>query len=296
LERVNTCPICSSAEAEVVLAVVDDHLTKEKFTLVDCSLCGFRFTNPRPSQSEVNHYYLSDIYLSHNTGNQGVTARLYRTLRQYALRSKLSLIRKFSSAGPLLDIGCGTGNFLMYAQSKGYSVSGVEPGEAARKEALRLCGGNISRSLNEIPSDTPPFASITLWHVFEHLDDLNTSLVRIKALLAKEGRLFIAVPNRASWDCNYYGAHWAAWDVPRHFWHFRNQDIARLLEHHGFKIETTRNMWLDAFFIALLSEKYKGKPPWSAWPLAAIRGGYSNLLALFKLRPTSSTLYIAKLG
>lgn len=295
MEKVNTCPVCNSASATPAFTVADFFFTKESFTLVDCSQCGFRFTNPRPSQSEVGRYYHSDGYLSHRTTNKGITASIYRILRQYALGAKLSIVRRFSSADPLLDIGCGTGSFLRYAQAQGFSVSGVEPGEAARNEALRLCGPNISKRLDELPTNTSSFSAITLWHVLEHLDNLGDYLARVKSLLSPEGRVFIAVPNRSSWDCDYYGPFWAAWDVPRHFWHFRNQDISRLLENHGFKLEETRNMWLDAYFISLLSEKYKGRAPWFAWPLAAIRGTYSNLLAVLKLRPTSSTLFIARL-
>lgn len=295
MEKVNSCPVCDSTLTIAAITVVDSFFTNETFTLVDCSQCGFRFTNPRPSQSEVGRYYRSDTYLSHSTINKSLTAGIYRTLRRYALGTKLSIVRRFSSGGRLLDIGCGTGSFLAYAQSEGFSVSGVEPGDEARREAVRISRTNISKRLNDIPQDTPPFSAITLWHVLEHLDDLSDSISRMKSILSPQGRIFIAVPNRSSWDCDFYGHRWAAWDVPRHFWHFRSQDITRLLEHHGLKIEATRNMWLDAFFIALLSEKYRGKSPWSAWPLAALRGGYSNLLALLKLRPTSSTLYIAKL-
>lgn len=292
-ELVANCPVCATSAFTPALTVLDYHTSQERFELVDCTNCGLRLTNPRPADSELARYYSSSQYLSHDTSRRGFLPLIYRTLRNRALRRKHALVSSHSSAGSILDVGCGTGEFLAYLKLHGFTAQGVEPSARARS----FCAAQ--HSIRAVPalSDLNPqeaFDVITLWHVLEHLPSLGDDLRAIHAHLAPKGALFIAVPDRSSWDAHHYGARWAAWDVPRHLWHFRQSDLAALLKEHGLRVVSTRRMWLDAYFIALLSERYRGRPSWLAWPLALLYGSISNAYALLGGRSTSSTLIVAQ--
>ncbi|MBK7944667.1 MAG: class I SAM-dependent methyltransferase [Flavobacteriales bacterium] len=293
LEPVTACPICGSARRVAALEVKDHHLTQDVFSLVDCAPCGFRYTDPRPAQNSIGRYYSGEDYFSHDATSKRLLARIYRSARQRALAQKRALIRTHVPHGKLLDVGCGTGDFLAFLSARCYQVEGVEPVLRAREAAIRQRALKVSAALEDVPAQEQ-FQAITLWHVMEHLHDLNASVKRLYALLAKGGYLLVAVPDRGSWDAAHYGPRWAAWDVPRHLWHFRKQDIAQLLGQHGFELVQTRHMWLDAFYIALLSERYLGRPAMVAWPLAVLKAAFSNLVAIASGRSTSSTLFIAK--
>lgn len=250
-------------------------------------------TFPQPKGPSMGRYYASSEYLSHESAGKSLTAAIYRTVRSARLATKHKLIRGFAPSGRLLDVGCGTGELIAFLATKGYAVEGVEPGSKASARAKQNHLLKVSPSLEDIPLQEQ-FQCITLWHVLEHLPDLQGSFRRLNALLAPNGYLFVAVPDRSSWDAQHYGPYWAAWDVPRHLWHFRQRDVHQLLQAHGFTLVRTNRMWLDAYYIALLSEQYRGTPKWLRWVLATLIGTLSNLCAWIQNRPSSSTLYIAQ--
>jgi len=288
----STCPICGSAAFTLGGAAIDQLVTQQSFGLVDCSKCGFRLTSPRPGDDEIGMYYCSEEYHSHNSKQRSTVGAVYRVLRRFAISAKSSLIRRLRPLGPVLDLGCGTGELLAELNQHGLQVVGVEPSEAARAFAVNTHGLRVFPGLGSVPRETR-FGLIMLWHVLEHIPDPSLTLSQINKLLADGGSLLIAVPNRGSFDCEYYGPNWAAWDVPRHLLHFRTEDMLHLLSRHGFHIERMKRMWLDAFYIALLSERHQKRSSLLAWPIAAAIGLVSNLAALLNLRPSSSTLFIA---
>jgi len=143
-------------------------------------------------------------------------------------------------------------------------------------------------------AELPPaaFDAITLWHVLEHVHDLTGYVARFHELLTENGRLFIAVPNHQSYDASAYGQHWAAYDVPRHLYHFSPESIRRLFEDRGFVVHTHKPMLFDSYYVSLLSSKYKnGKTNWIG---AAFTATLSNLLALFNTRKCSSVIYVIR--
>jgi 2-polyprenyl-3-methyl-5-hydroxy-6-metoxy-1,4-benzoquinol methylase len=274
--------------------MIKDHsISRETFGVTECLDCGFLFTNPRPHPSGFDHYYQSDEYVSHGIARSSLQNRLYAAARKWALGRKFALIQRYQKNGKVLDIGCGTGEFLAHLMSRGYLAQGVEPSLRAREYAIAEHGLNVVPSVDLVAAQEQ-FQVLTMWHVLEHVHDPRTMFKRAFALLAEHGLFVIAVPDRESWDAQYYGTYWAAWDVPRHLSHFRRADIHALTQEHGFELVATRKMWLDAFYIALLSEQYKGTPQWLSFIKAVIIGGWSNLVSLFSDRPTSSTLYIAR--
>ena len=176
---------------------------------------------------------------------------------------------------------------------RGYQVEGVEPVLEAREQAIYRFGIRVLPDLDAI-EQREHYQVITLWHVLEHLPNLHKAFKHFHSLLAPGGTLIIAVPDRESWDAQHYGTAWAAWDVPRHFSHFSRQDVRRLLREHGFSAIITRRMWLDAYYIALLSERYNGTSGLFIWPKALAKATWSNALALLRDRPTSSSFFIAR--
>ncbi|WP_066223073.1 class I SAM-dependent methyltransferase [Formosa haliotis] len=215
-------------------------------------------TSPQPKSEELGQYYKSEDYISHTDAKRNLFEKLYHTVKGIALKRKLNLINSFDNeTKSLLDVGCGTGDFLQIAKANGWKVCGIEPDEGARQLAINKVGNHIkdASTINTLPNNS--FDVITLWHVLEHLPNLDLQIETYKRLLKPKGTLIIAVPNFKSYDANYYKAYWAAFDVPRHLWHFSQTGISKILAKQQFKIKNTLPMLFDAFYVCLLSEKYK---------------------------------------
>ena len=293
LETLSGCPLCRSAALRTVLTVRDHSISQEWFTLQDCDACGFRFTNPRPEPARLGAYYKGENYISHSNAKHTFTDRLYQLARRVALRRKYALIKAHQPHGKALDVGCGTGEFLAYLKSRGYLVTGVEPDLGARESAIANLSLEVLPGIDAVPA-RGQFQVITLWHVLEHLPEIRSTFKKLHALLSDQGLLVIAVPDRGSWDAAHYGPDWAAYDVPRHLSHFRQQDVKGLLREHGFDLLRVSGMSMDAFYIAMLSERYRGASWGGALTKGILLGGWSDLLALLLNRPESSSLYIAR--
>jgi SAM-dependent methyltransferase len=292
-ETLSACPICAGLNIVPEGEVQDYHLSQETFQLTSCRACGFVFTNPRPKQEHIGAYYASENYISHSNSAVSLSDRLYQLARNWALRKKHRLVRSYKPNGRLLDVGCGTGSFLGYMTERGYQTVGVEPSDRARAVANQTHPNTAVPTMAALGRGQP-FDVVSLWHVLEHLPDLQAAFRDFNSLLRPAGHLFIAVPDRTSWDCSHYGQFWAAWDVPRHLSHFRPRDIEALMAQHGFKLVSTRRMWMDAAYICMLSERYRGRGPLLGLALGIIKGSWSNLVALVLGRSTSSTLYIGR--
>ena len=290
-ETLDRCPLCGAASPLPALTVEDHSISHERFQLVDCASCGFRFTNPRPTQQVIGRYYESADYISHSNSRRTLSDRLYQVARRWALARKHALVATHRTNGRVLDVGCGTGEFLGHLKRRGYLVSGVEPALKAREQAIAHHAIPVVPSLDQVPG-REQFHVVTLWHVLEHLPDLRGTLKRLYALTADDGLLVIAVPDRDSWDAQHYGSAWAAYDVPRHLSHFRRSDMHRLVTEHGFEPIAVRPMWLDAPYIALLSERYRGHGAVMALLRGVLFGAWSNLVSALSDRPTSSSLYL----
>ena len=293
METLNTCPICAGSNLLPALEVVDRSVSRERFQLVDCAACGFRFTNPRPEANELSQYYQSADYISHTNATGTLRDRVYQRVRRFTLAAKYRLVHRYEPHGHVLDVGCGTGEFLAFLKSRGYLVHGVEPSLKAREMAIKAHAVEVVTDLEAV-GRAEGFRVITLWHVLEHLPGLHDSLKKLSSKLAHGGLLVIAVPDRNSWDAGHYGADWAPWDVPRHLSHFRQQDIKRLLHEHGFELVRIKRMWFDAPYVAMLSEGVRGRGHGAALFIGGLVGMWSNLVALVSGRPASSSLYIAR--
>ncbi|GAB4015745.1 class I SAM-dependent methyltransferase [Spirosoma koreense] len=222
-----------------------------------CQQCGFRLTNPRPDANSIGQYYQSEQYISHNDESKGLVNTAYKLVRNYTLRSKLGLINELNKGkGRILDVGSGTGAFLEVCKKGGWEVMGMEPDNDARAIAQSKLGIELKPNLSAV-ARSHAYDIITLWHVLEHIPDLNESITQLNKLLASKGHLLIAVPNSNSYDARYFKQYWAAYDVPRHLYHFTPTTVEPLFKKHGFALMQKRPMVFDAFYIAMLSTRYQ---------------------------------------
>ena len=266
------------------MKIKDHFLTQETFRIERDEKTGVLATRPTPEN--LSSYYEAKNYRSHGGQQKSLIDCLYSAAKVVRMRSKKRLVEKHhNSFGSVLDIGCGDGAFLAVFEDK--RVAGVEPSVRARE----LC---VKKGLVVVPSISDineTFDVITLWHVLEHLPNLKEDLIAIKSLLSDQGRLFVAVPNCKSWDAEYYGEFWAGYDVPRHVWHFDKESLERTLASAGFEITVHEPQIFDLFYVAYLSEKYKGGP--FALSRAVLVGVYAVLTKKALKRP-SALLLIAK--
>ncbi len=292
--RINFCPLCGSNNITKYLSATDYFLTKESFSIDKCEECNFLFTNPRPEDKELTKYYKSDEYLSHNKKTNTVFSFIYNTIRKISVRNKFNLIKKLDNKNKcILDFGCGSGEFLSYCSNKSWKATGVEPDEDARNIAGRQKGVNVFESLDELVNNNDrKYDIITLWHVIEHVPELDIIIDRLKNILKCDGFLIIALPNPMSWDAQHYGKYWAAYDLPRHLYHFTEQTIKQLLSKHNFKSLRIQPMRFDAYYVSLLSEKYisgyknyfkAAKIGYLSNKKAKKTGNYSSIVYIFKI-------------
>lgn len=237
------------------LSVKDNSVSKESFELIRDEKYGFLKTVPQPIKEDLNRYYESEDYISHTDSQRNWFEKIYHLVKKKAIQNKIKLIstdRKH--AGKLLDIGAGTGDFLLESKNRGWDVLGFEPNSNAQKILFQKHINTVD-SLDDIADNSMDV--ITMWHVLEHVYDLEIQMETLYRILKKEGILIIAVPNYESFDAKYYKEFWAAYDVPRHLWHFSQISMSKLTEEFGFRIVKKHPMYFDSFYVSLLSEKYK---------------------------------------
>lgn len=250
----------------------------------------FLITTPRPENNELHSYYESADYISHTDAKKSVIDRIYQRVRKYTIHKKIHLLNKLNASGKkVLDIGAGTGDFLQACKNDGWQIHGVEPNVQARSIAEKKLNEPLAETTDALTGSD--YDVITLWHVLEHLPDLKGTIRNLSGMLKQEGSIVIAVPNHKSYDAKFYGEFWAAYDVPRHLWHFSRKSIKRLFEEEGMQIVKIRPMYFDSYYVSLLSEKYKtGR---SNFPKAFFIGSLSNIKAL-RSKEYSSLVYIIK--
>ncbi|MFM2136204.1 MAG: hypothetical protein RL021_1604 [Bacteroidota bacterium] len=293
MENLLNCPVCEGSSFEIHHTSTDYTVSGKTFDVQKCNSCGFLFTNPRPSQAEIGPFYESKDYISHSNSKKGLFNKVYQQVRDIAIHQKTDLISKLTGLDglSLLDIGCGTGEFLAGCKAKGWSVRGVEPGNAAREQAITNHGLQVTGE-EYLNKSTDSYDVITMWHVLEHVHDLNPRIDQVYRLLKREGVLIIAVPNHTSYDASAYGKYWAAWDVPRHLYHFSPATIKKLLLKHGFRHTGSYPMKFDAYYVSLLSEGYtKGK---KQNVFGLLKGFRSNIAANKNAEKYSSVIYVFK--
>ncbi len=274
------------------LKVKDHSVSSEEFQLLLNNEFGYLETSPQPSSEKLPKYYKSEDYISHTDTKRNLFEKVYHIIRRISLKRKLKLINSFSSEEKkLLDVGCGTGDFIQIAQQNNWTVSGIEPNKDAREIANSKTNDSVYNieQLLEFPKQS--FDVISLWHVLEHLPNLEEQISILNSLLKENGRLIIAVPNYKSYDAMYYKNFWAAFDAPRHLWHFSRESISKLFSKENMKVVETHPMKFDSYYVSLLSEKYK-----SGWMniFNAFRIGFVSNIKAKRIGEYSSLIYVIK--
>lgn len=289
-----SCPVCDSKAISKVLAAVDHTVSGESFEIWQCAGCSLRFTQDVPASNEIGKYYKSENYISHTETSKGLVNWLYLQVRKYTLSGKRKLIEKITGVkrGTMLDIGAGTGAFVNYMQSNGWRAEGLEPDDAAIRRAAAVYGLQLKSSSELFNLDTGKYDAITMWHVLEHVHDLHGYIEQLKRIIKPGGRIFIAVPNYTCYDAGHYNAAWAAYDVPRHLYHFSPASMNTLMQEHGCIIENSHPMWFDSYYVSLLSEKYLTGS--SSLFKGFWNGFKSNSRAVSHHRKASSVIYVIR--
>jgi 2-polyprenyl-3-methyl-5-hydroxy-6-metoxy-1,4-benzoquinol methylase len=286
------CPVCKSTSIHYSFSAKDHTVSQETFEVWTCAQCNVLFTQNAPAEEEIAFYYASADYISHSDTKEGLVNQLYHRVRNITLADKKHLVEKETgvAAGKILDVGCGTGAFLDKMKKGGWQVTGIEPDPAAREKAAALYGIRAASASELFHLPVAHFDAITLWHVLEHVHRLHEYIDQLKNLLAENGKLFVAVPNHNSGDARQYGENWAAYDVPRHLYHFSPHSMNVLMNLHGMQIRKMKPMWFDSFYVSMLSEKNKhdGGSMFNAF----LSGIASNAGTLLNKEKSSSVIYI----
>lgn len=290
--QINVCPLCGSTSLKRVMTCTDHFASGERFELHACEKCGFLFTQGAPVEAEIGRYYESSEYISHSDTRKGVMNTVYHYVRSYMLNRKARLVQKASAhkQGCLLDIGTGTGYFADKMQQKGWKVEAVEKSPQARLFAQEHFGLQVKDDSELFRLPEHSFDVITLWHVLEHLEHLNEVWELLYRLLDKDGTLIVAVPNCQSFDACLYGEHWAAYDVPRHLWHFSPVTMHRFADKHNFTMCLCHPMPFDAFYVSMLSER--GQKHKASFLRGMLAGGRAWLSCIGRKEKSSSMIYV----
>ncbi len=286
------CPVCGADSFQPVLNAKDYTVSAEEFSICECSVCTARFTQDIPTPAGIAPYYKSENYISHTNTSKGLINGLYQWVRKRTLKQKRKLVERVTGlkTGMILDLGSGTGAFAAEMKNNNWQVTALEPDEDARKVAADSFGVTLQDTSEFYNLAEQQFDAITMWHVLEHVHDLQGYMAKLKTLLKEKGRLIIAVPNYTSGDAAVYGQYWAAYDVPRHLYHFSPAAMKGLVEKHGMKLLSCKPMWYDSFYVSMLSSKYKSG---STRLLSAfINGLRSNISAISEVKRCSSVIYI----
>ena len=290
--NIHICPLCGGQQLEHALTCTDHYASGEQFEVIRCVHCGLLMTQGVPVEAEIGKYYETPDYISHSDTQQGLMNRVYHWVRQYMLSRKAALVKRTSglSEGSLLDYGTGTGYFANAMLCQGWKVKAIEKSPQARAFAKKQFGLNVEaeHSLKDYPSMS--LDVVTLWHVMEHLEHLNEMWETLHRILKDKGMLIVAVPNPESYDARKYKEWWAAYDVPRHLWHFSPSVMQRFGDKHGFVLEKEHPMPFDAFYVSMLTEKYKSNE------LSFVKGLWTGALAWFSAlgnkERSSSLIYV----
>jgi 2-polyprenyl-3-methyl-5-hydroxy-6-metoxy-1,4-benzoquinol methylase len=290
--NVQQCPVCDEKKFSAFLTCTDFFVSGEKFQIKQCDSCGFKITENIEDENNIGRYYQSEEYISHSNTSKGLVNSVYHSVRKYMLGRKRRLVEKVTGIrnGQLLDVGTGTGFFLNEMKEYGWRITGTEKSKEARDFAKK------EFNLDNLPTedlfnlDGNSFDVITLWHVLEHIHELKKNMEAFQWLLKQDGKLIIAVPNHDSTDAKHYKEFWAAYDVPRHIWHFAPKQMKQLGKKYGFKLASLHTMPFDSFYVSMLSEKYKK----SKFALLGgiLHGKISWLKSIINPAKCSSVIYV----
>ena len=252
------CPLCGTTDATELLETGVRSITGETYRVVQCSECDLRYTRPLPVPDELEAVYGQDYIIYHSVAT---TARRPWRLNVDALTSlymqtlfwdrRRALLGR--RPGRLLDVGCGTGDFLLTLKQRGWNVCGTEFSDAACAMA-RARGIPVEQAeLASVGFPDRYFDVVTLWHVLEHLEDPFATLAEVRRILRDDGLLIVEVPNSACLAFRLCKKDWFMLEVPQHVQHFTPHTLRSLLQRAGFEPVYRQNLRFWNFHIDFYS-------------------------------------------
>jgi len=291
-ETNRACPVCGGVDFRNHLKVTDHSISREVFYIDTCKKCGFLFTANPPAEKDCGTYYKSNTYISHSDTRKGMVSHMYHLVRRFMLGRKASLLERLGADKSLLDVGSGTGYFASKMQELGYRSSAVEPDEGARNYSRDKFGLQVEAPEWLFTQHNLLFGYITLWHVLEHIYEPDKYFQRFTELLLPGGYLIVALPNHKSYDARHYREYWAAYDVPRHLWHFNPTTLTSFAQKNGFSVSDKIQMPFDSFYNCILSERYAGSK--GGLLKGAIMGLIAFLEGAVNTNKASSVIYVLR--
>jgi len=271
-------------QKETHIEVVDHFLTKETFTIKKTPIKGLLKTHPAPSKNKIQLYYRSDKYISHNSTTPGAFFFIYRVIRSFNFWFKYKFVGKKELFSKTLDFGSGDQYFMEQLQRRNHNVFGIDP--LKPNISKQVYGSVFDESL-----DSKNFSCITAWHSLEHVHELENIIARFHKILDYNGTVIVAVPNYRSFDARLYKSFWAAYDVPRHLWHFDKKSIKKVFSNNGFSFIKSAPLLFDSYYVSLLSERYK-KSIFRVFNSIVV-GTVSNIIGFFT-KEYSSNIFVFK--
>lgn len=284
-ENINSCLVCNNEELKSSQSISDFFGSKEVFQVVECKQCSTLYTSPRPNEKNIITYYKSNSYVSHGDSINKLFDTIYKSIQRINFKYKYQILKKYTLNNQHLDFGCGSGAFPSFLKGKGWEVSGIEPDPQARNNSTSFTSHSSLSELN----DDQTFSSISLFHVLEHVHQLEFTLTSLIDRLDRNGILILALPNYKSYDAQHYQEFWAGYDIPRHLYHFSQKSIHQLAKTFGLNIVATHPMKFDSYYVSLLSEEYKHG---SKRYLNAFTNGYRSNRNAKKTGEYSSLIYV----
>jgi SAM-dependent methyltransferase len=286
------CRACDCDEYTVLFEGTDRfyRTTDKRFKIVECRRCHLIRLFPQPDPTELAAYYPPGYWFD---ASAEIADRLGQVYRRIVLRDHLRFARRAIAAsgktGVVLDVGCGGGLFLSVLAEGGARVAGLDFSlDAAKIAWLRHGVPTVCAGLSHTPFASGSCATITMFHVLEHLYEPHACVEEAHRLLRPNGRLVVQVPNAASWQFLLLGSSWRGVEIPRHLYLFRPSDLEVLLDRCGFEVVRTKHFSLRDSSACLATSL----APWLEPTLRRSRGTHEGP----RMRLCKDFLYLCLVG
>ena len=230
MDGTTICPICGCHQFALLYSL-------DKGALATCQECSLVSFFPVPSAEEVQAFYdngYHDGYSQSSMAESGFAVGRYKALAQMLEIHQPTLCRKPQRS--LLDVGCGTGDFLKIAQQAGWLAMGTEISQDAVNRAVSKVGNCIRQGdITVLSLPSAAYDLITSYHVIEHLLNPLEQLQECHRLLAPNGVFFVETPNIKSLGAKIRGAKWSHIIPPEHLLYFSPASLKYALHKAGFE-------------------------------------------------------------
>jgi SAM-dependent methyltransferase len=245
------CPLCDGVRLEHAFSAGGQRLVR-------CGGCALLMSDPQPSAAQLSAIYDADYFLGAPTPEG--RAQMAQ-LKSASARGYLRDLQRYRGphGGRLLEVGCGTGDFLAEARAAGFDVAGVEVSADAARAARARVGEAAVRvgELEDVAGQLGTFDVCVLWDVLEHARNPLHLLRTVRALLRPGGVLALATPSLDSWSARLLGERWME-IKPEHLFYFDRRTLQGALFRTGFEGVLVRPGWkvLSLDYVALHFDRF----------------------------------------